>query len=158
MIDQFFGGAGGPHNVASSLYKGSCNLCEAKGETGEYWGESGFSGFHRCNQHEVDVINRKETNAFAKHLAIHHPNDQGNIGNFNIQVESLFKKPLTRQKTEAVKIQSSNATHIMNSKAEHRQPAMLRVRLTRENDDPDPAGGRVGAAGGARRALRGRGV
>ena len=27
-----------------------------------------------------------------------------------------------------------------------------------ENDDPDPAGGRVGAAGGARRPLRGRGV
>ena len=158
VLDLTSGGAGGPHNVASSLYKGSCNLCEAKGETGEYWGESGFSGFHRCNQHEVDVVNRKETNAFAKHLAIHHPNDQGNIGNFNIQVESLFKKPLTRQKTEAVKIQSSNATHIMNSKAEHRQPAMLRVRLTRENDDPDPAGGRVGAAGGARRALRGRGV
>ena len=104
-------------------------------------------------------MNRKETNAFAKHLALFHPNEQGNIGNFNIQVESLFKKPLTRQKTEAVKIQSSTATHRMNSKAEHRQPAMLRVRLTRENDDPDPAGGRVGAAaGGARRALRGRGV
>ena len=104
-------------------------------------------------------MNRKETNAFAKHLAVFHPNDQGNIGNFNIQVESVFKKPLTRQKTEAVKIQSSNVTHRMNSKAEHRQPAMLRVRLTRENDDdPDLVGGRVGAAGGARRALRGRGV
>ena len=111
------------------------------------------------------MVNRKETNAFAKHLALFHPNEQGNINNFNIQVESLFKKPLTRQKTEAVKIQSSNATHKMNSKAEHRQPAMLRVRLTRENDDPDPAGGgrrgggRVGGAeGGARRPLRGRGV
>ena len=162
VLDMTSGGAGGPHNVASCLYKGSCNLCEAKGESGEYWGESGFSGFHRTNQHDVDVVNRKETNAFAKHLAIHHPNDQGNIANFNIQVKSLFKKPLTRQKTEAVKIQSSNATHIMNSKAEHRQPAMLRVRLTRENDDPDPVRGPVGAAAGgargARRALRGRGV
>ena len=144
VLDQTSGGTGGPHNVPSSLYRGRCNLCEANGETGEYWGESGFSGFHRCNQHEVDVLNRKETNAFAKHLAIHHPDDQGNIGNFNIQVESLFKKPLTRQKTEAVKIQSSNATHRMNSKAEHRQPAMLRVRLTRDNDDlqvPRGAGG-----------------
>ena len=159
ILDLTSGGAGGPHNVPSSLYRGGCNLCEANGETGEYWGESGFSGFHRCNQHEVDVVNRKETNAFAKHLAVFHPNDQGIIGNFNIQVESVFKKPLTRQKTEAVKIQSSNVTHRMNSKAEHRQPAMLRVRLTRENDDdPDLVGGRVGAAGGARRALRGRGV
>ena len=55
-------------------------------------------------------------------MAIHHPDDQVNIGNFNIQVVSLFKKPLTRQKTEAVKIESSNATHRMNSKAKHRQP------------------------------------
>ena len=111
----------------------------------------------------MEVVNRKETNAFAKHLALFHPNEQGNIGNFNIQVVSVFKKPLTRQKTEAVKIQSSNATHIMNSKAEHRQPAMLRVRLTRENDDPDQAGGRGGGGGGggrgaARRPLRGRGA
>ena len=163
VLDLTSGGAGGPHNVASCLYKGSCNLCEARGESGHYWGESGFCGSHRIKQHEVDVVNRKETNAFAKHLALFHPDEQGNIGNFNIQVESLFKKPLTRQKTEAVKIQSSNATHKMNSKAEHRQPAMLRVRLTRENDDPDQAGGRGGGGGGggrgaARRPLRGRGV
>ena len=166
VLDQTSGGAGGPHNVASCLYRGSCNLCDAIGETGEYWGESGFCGSHRTSQHDMDVVNRKETNAFAKHLAVFHPNEQGNIANFNIQVESLFKKPLTRQKTEAVKIQSSTATHRMNSKAEHRQPAMLRVRLTRENDDPDPdqdqagrGGGRGGgAAGGVRRPLRGRGV
>ena len=162
VLDRTSGGAGGPHNVPSCMYKGSCNLCEAVGETGLYWGESGFCGSHRNGQHEVEVVNRKETNAFAKHLALFHPNEQGDIRNFNIQVESLFKKPLTRQKTEAVKIQSSNATHKMNSKAEHRQPAMLRVRLTRENDDDDQAGrggGRAGgAAGGARRPLRGRGV
>ena len=96
------------------------------------------------------MVNRKETNAFAKHLALFHPNEQGNIGNFNIKVESLFKKPLTRQKTRG------RQNSIFD--CDHRQPAMLRVRLTRENDDPDPAGGRVGAAGGARRPLRGRGV
>ena len=72
-------------------------------------------------------------------------------------MESVFKKPLTRQKTEAVKIQSSMATHIMNSKAEHRQPAMLRVRMTRENDDNGTSdeqrqGGRVARGGVVRRA------
>ena len=118
-----------------AVYRGECNLCEAQGETEEYWGESGFSGFHRCEQHQADVNSRKDSNAFAKHLALYHPDEQGGIENFKIQVESVFKKPLTRQKTEAVKIQSSNVTHRMNSKAEHRQPAMLRVRLTRENDD-----------------------
>ena len=81
------------------------------------------------------MLARKETNAFAKHLALYHPDHQGDITNFDIQVMGIFQKPLTRQKTEAIKIQSSAATHKMNSKAEHRQPAMLRVRLTRENDD-----------------------
>ena len=65
-----------------------------------------------------------------------HPDDQGDITNFDIRVKGLFQKPLTRQKIEAIKIQSSRATHRMNSKAEHRQPAMLRVTMTRENDDP----------------------
>ena len=93
------------------------------------------------------MVTRKETNAFVKHLALHHPDYQGDITNFDIQVVGLLQKPLTRQKTEAIKIQSSSATHKMNSKAEHRQPAMLRVRLTRENDDLQVPG----AAGGQRR-------
>ena len=100
---------------------------------------------------------RKDSSAFAKHLALYHPNEQGSIENFKIKEESVFKKPLTRQKTEAVKIQSSTATHIMNSKAEHRQPAMLRVRMTRENDDngtnnEQRQGGRVARGGVVRRA------
>ena len=140
VLDRTSGGAGGPHNVPSSLYRGECKLCEAQGESAEYWGESGFPGSHRCEQHEGEVVNRKDSNAFAKHLALHHPDKQGNIENFNIMVEAVFKKPLTRQKTEAVRIQSSRATHRMNSKAEHRQPAMLRVRMTRENDDVEPGG------------------
>ena len=100
---------------------------------------------------------RKDSNAFAKHLALYHPDERGGIENFKIQVESVFKNPLTRQKTEAVKIQSSTATHIMNSKAEHRQPAMLRVRMTRENDDDGTNNGQRqgerGARGGAVRRV-----
>ena len=60
-------------------------------------------------------MSRKDTNAFAKHLALFHPNEQGNIENYNITVEAVFKKPLTRQKTEAVKIQASKATHEFKS-------------------------------------------
>ena len=88
-------------------------------------------------------------------LLFYHPDEQGNIENFKIQVESVFKKPLTRQKTEAVKIQSSRATHIMNSKAEHRQPAMLRVRMTRDNDDDGTnSGQQQGGRGGRGNARR----
>ena len=157
VLDRTSGGAGGPHNVPSILYRGECKLCEAQGEAGEYWGESGFSVFHRCEQHKAEVVNKKDSNAFAKHLAVYHPNEQGNIENFNIKVESVFKKPLTRQKTEAVKIQSSTATYRMNSKAEHRQPAMLRVRMTRENDDDGAAQQQRGRGRGGRGAAVERG-
>ena len=76
----------------------------------------------------------KDSNAFYKHLEIFHPNIQGTIENFNIQVQSVHKKTLSRQKTEAVKIATSRADNLLNSKAEHRQPALLRVRMVRGED------------------------
>ena len=74
---------------------------------------------------------KKESNAVSKHLEIFPPESQGGISNVDIQVQSIHKKSLTRQKTEAVKIQTSTATNLLNSKAEHRQPALLRVRMVR---------------------------
>ena len=104
---------------------------------------------------------KKESNAFSKHLEIFHPGVQGGIANFDIQVQSIHKKSLTRQKTEAVKIQTSTATNLLNSKAEHRQPALLRVRMVRENDDnlagPGQGRGRGGGGGGNQRGRRRRG-
>ena len=99
---------------------------------------------------------KKESNAFFKHLQIFHPAEEEGIENFDIQVQSVHKKSLTRQKTEAVKIQSSTADHLLNSKAEHRQPALLRVRMTRENNNDDlPRQGRGGD--GAHQPARRRG-
>ena len=93
---------------------------------------------------------RNEGNAFAKHLALYHPESQGDINNFTIRVVSTFKKSLARQKTEAVLIASSNADHLMNSKAEHRQPALHRVVRTREGEELPPPGGRGGGGRGWR--------
>ena len=119
----------------------------------EYWGESAFSGFYRTKLHKEDVEGRKESNAFSKHLEIFHPESQGDIENFDIQVQSVHKKSLTRQKTEAVKIQTSTATNLLNSKAEHRQPALLRVRMVRDNDETMPGRGNGGQRGRRRRGV-----
>ena len=161
VLDLCSGGAGGPNNVPSNVYKGACKLCGAVEVSAEYWGESAFSGFYRTKLHEEDVEGRKESNAFSKHLEIFHPGVQGGIANFDIQVQSIHKKSLTRQKTEAVKIQTSTATNLLNSKAEHRQPALLRVRMVRENDDnlagPGQGRGGGGGGGGNQRGRRRRG-
>ena len=156
VLDEVSGGAGGPHNVPSVLYKGTCNLCEEVGENAEYWGETGRSACHRCLQHQEEVVKRSEVNAFANHLALHHPQAQGDITNFKIQVVSAFKKPFPREKTEAVKIGSSEVNQLMNSKAEHRQPAIHRVQMTRELGELQPARGRERERGGrSRRVVRG---
>ena len=138
VLDLCSGGAGGPHNVPSTVYRGACKLCGEVEETAEYWGETAFCGSYRASLHQADVEGKKESNAFFKHLKIFHPENDGGIENFDIQVQSVHRKSLTRQKTEAVKIQSSTADHLLNSKAEHRQPALLRVRMTRENDEDGP--------------------
>ena len=154
VLDLCSGGAGGPHNVPSNVYRGGCKLCGAVMVSSEYWGESAFSCFYRTKLHEGDVETKKESNAFSKHLEIFHPGVQGGIENFDIQVQSIHKKSLTRQKTEAVKIQTSTATNLLNSKAEHRQPALLRVRMVRENDDNAAGPGRGGGGGGGNQRGR----
>ena len=133
--------------------------------TAEYWGESAFSGFYRTKLHEEDVEGRKESNVFSKHLEIFHPERQGSIENFDIQVQYIHKKSLTRQKTEAVEIQTSTATNLLNSKAGHRQPALLRIRMVRENEENIPrpgqrrgGGGGGGGDGGNQQGRRRRGV
>ena len=156
VLDRCSGGAGGPHNVPSVVYRGTCKLCGLVEVTSEYWGESAFSGGYRAKQHEDDVEKRKESNAFSKHLEIFHPESPGDIEHFEIQVQSVHKKSLTRQKTEAVKIQSSTASNLLNSKAEHRQPALLRVRMVQGDDNeiqvprprPQQNGGVGGGGGG----------
>ena len=135
--------------------RGVCKLCGEVEVTAEYWGDSAFCGSYRARQHHEDVEGKKESNAFFKHLQIFHPEEEGGIENFDIQVQSVHKKSLTRQKTEAVKIQSSTADHLLNSKAEHRQPALLRVRMTRENDHDLPRQG--GGGDGAHQPARRRG-
>ena len=70
-------------------------------------------------------------NCSSSCLKYKYPNEQGDIENFNITVEAVFKKPLTRQKTEAVKIQASRATHRMNSKAIQEYQARDEEKVTK---------------------------
>ena len=156
VLDKTSGGQGGPHNKMSSLYHGVCNICGTCQIEAEYWGETSRTGYYRTLQHEDAVVKKDLGNAFAKHLAFHHPDQQGDITNFTIQVVSSFRKPLPREKTEAVKIQSSKAAIILNSKAEHKQPKLHRVVMTRENAEPaEPVTGGGGRARGGGEGGRG---
>ena len=70
----------------------------------------------------TSIERREEGNAFAKHLADHHPDRKGDYRSFDFKVMKTFQKPLYRQGWEAVKIHGCKATIIMNSRSEWHQP------------------------------------
>ena len=85
--------------------------------------------------HKKEIIENKDSNAFAKHLQVFHPDRIGDPTVFKLKVESTFSKPLERQVTEGIAITNSTADRILNSKSEYLQPAVPRVTNTREVRD-----------------------
>ena len=147
------GGKGGLHHHRSgAVYSGNCKLC---GENvASYWGESGDSVYCRCHQHMEAIGKRDENNAFAKHLAIYHPDQAGNKEAFEFRLEEVHNKPLSRLCSESDFIHRSSSQIQMNSKAEWHQPAVPRVVVTRELEDQrQQVAGRQQA--GERRRTRG---
>ena len=70
-------GRGGLHHHRSgAVYQGVSCLCGEGVAT--YWGETGDSAYCRTLQHQAAIRNKDESNAFSKHLAIHHPTEEGN--------------------------------------------------------------------------------
>ena len=97
-----------------------------------YFGESGDSGYVRTGEHRTSIVRKDTGNAFAKHLAEEHPERQGNVASFKFTVLKTYRKSLYRQVAEAVKIYGSQATIVLNSKAEWHQPSVDRVVITRD--------------------------
>ena len=144
-------GGGLRHHRSGVLYTGTCLVCPAEhgpGFTAVYTGESGDSGYVRTKLHTSSIERRDQGNAFAKHLAEHHAEREGDFRAFKFEVARTFRKSLLRQIWEAVEIHGCNATIILNSKSEWEQPLVERVVMTRE---PPEGGGRAGGGGGGRR-------
>ena len=136
------------HHRSGAVYKGDCLLCGE--EVARYWGESGDSGYHRTSQHVTAIRRKDEENAFAKHLAIHHPGRKGDTRAFKFTLEEVHGKPLPRLCSESVHIHNNQCEVPMNSKGEWHQPVVARVVVTRELEELEEQGTR-------RRAGRGTG-
>ena len=141
------------HHRSGAVYKGECKLC---GEgISDYWGESGDSAYCRCQQHKSAILNKDENNAFAKHLAIHHPEQEGNIDSFRFKLVETHSQPLSRLCSESVHIHTSKAQIPMNSKAEWHAPVVPRVVVTRELEELEQQGGAGRGRGGRGRPAGG---
>ena len=149
-------GGGLRHHRSGALYAGSCLVCPQEGGEGftaVYTGETAASGYVRTGEHGKSIEKKEQTNAFAKHLAEHHPAREGDVRCFSFKVLKTFRKALYRQVAEAVKIHGCKATIVMNSRSEWHQPITERVVLTREVREQQP----LGRGGGAGEAAGGGG-
>ena len=146
------------HHRSGAVYRGDCCLCGE--EVSRYWGESGDSGYVRTLQHQKAIVNKDENNAFAKHLSIYHTQQEGDKEAIKFTLEEVHSQPLPRLCSESCHINNNNVEIPMNSKAEWHQPVVARVVVTRELEELQVQGGRVGARvrgqGGGGRGQGGR--
>ena len=146
-------GRGGLHHHRSgAVYQGVCCLCGEGVAT--YWGETGDSAYCRTLQHQAAIRNKDDSNAFSKHLTIHHPSEEGNQSAFIFKLMELHSKPLPRLVSESCFIHTKKAAIPMNSKAEWHQPVVARVVVTRELEELSQE---AGGSGGGQGRARGRG-
>ena len=129
-------------------YRVRCETCGRAGKVVEYEGETAYNGFTRGLEHEACQRQRDESNALWKHCELEHG---GQRANFSMRVLGCFSGCLERQVNEAVRIGSSKADSIMNSKAEFHQAPLVRVvpvvGLEQEQGEREERRSRVGRGG-----------
>ena len=145
------------HHRGGAVYKGDWKLCLETDVEARYWGESSRSGYCRTLEHVKAIESKDDKNAFSKHLALHHPEDEGNIEAFKFSLVELHNQPLPRLTSESCFIHLNNVDLQMNSKAEWHQPTVGRVVVTRELQELEgqQEGGRAGQGGGRARRRGG---
>ena len=99
-----------------------------------YWGETHRTWWDRALEHRIALRSDDQSNALAKHMALHHPEE---MPNFEYKVDKCHKGSLNRQIREAIMISQENPAMLMNSKSEWgMENSIPRVRVV--EDQPPP--------------------
>ena len=140
-------------------YNIECGGCMEAGLEVKYDGETGRNAYSQGLEHQADLEGKREESPPWKHCQLKHENEKQV---FKMKVLRSFKSCLERQINEPVRITSSKADIVLNSKSEFHQAPITRVVVTRglqagqgEEHGWVAVRGRVGARGAAR--GRGRG-
>ena len=107
-------------NQTDTLYKKGANLGDCEGV---YVGESGRSLHGRAGEHHHDAGFLKEDSHMVKHWQEHHRNQEG-VPKFHFKVIGSFQDALTRQVSEAVRIDLRGGG-VLNSKSEYSRCKLL---------------------------------
>ena len=126
------------------------------GRRAEYDGEAARNCYSRGLEHQDGVSNEREESPLWKHCQLIHG---GEKQTFSMVVTGSFHSCLERQINEAVRITSSKADIVMNSKSEFHQAPIVRVVATNglQMEQGEQQGWvAVGGRGGGGRPGRGQ--
>ena len=142
-------------------YKITCAGCERDDRVAKYEGESGRNAYSRGLEHQRDLRLEVEESPLWKHCQLEHG---GEKQQFYMEALRAFESCLQRQVNEAVRISSSKADLLMNSKSEFHQAPIVRVtvaaglQLGQGEEQEVMARGRGGRGAWSRRAGTSRGA
>ena len=105
-------------------YRITCESCLGDGQWVHYEGETGRNAYSRGLEHSEDLRSEKEDTPLWKHCLLSH---NGIKQSFVMKPLRNFSSPLQRQANEGVRITSSRAQILMNSKNEWHQAPIIRV-------------------------------
>ena len=149
-------GGKGDCSIEGVVYRGTCLTCKDRGPTSKpnsngeivrvpdgqrrsvesiYFGETSRNCFTRGKEHIQSLENPENpsnrSNAFVRHREDFHRDEIDEV-RYRVDVVKTFRRPLERQVWEGVEIHSADAEVMMNSKLDHYQPAVGRMRMTFE--------------------------
>ena len=150
------GGKPGNCEKNNSAYRIKCMTCRGARKVVDYEGETGSNPYSRGLEHQDSLRNEVEESPLWKHCTLEHG---GEKVDFCMTALKSFRSCLKRQVNESVRISSSQADILLNSKNEFHQAPMTRlVAFTGLHGDQgeDQAGLPFPVAGGAGAGGRGR--
>ena len=109
-------------NIGYSLV---CKLCEERGITRVYQGESSRSLYLRSKDHVRDLRKENKHSVMDKHIKEEHENEKDKV-TFKMKKTGNFKTPLSRIINEGLRIMNTKPSNLLNSKNEHYGPSVRR--------------------------------
>ena len=119
------------NNIA---YMAQCKKCESIGNKRIYYEETCRNLYLRSKEHYADVTTKKERSWIYKHIQKEH-NGNMDLVEFKWKVIGSFRKPLTRQITEAVKIRNDEGPQNLNTKHEFNAQRKIKLSLKNPNQN-----------------------
>ena len=113
-------------------YKAQCIKCEDEGKERVYYGETCRNLNIRSQEHYKDCENKSKNSWMYKHMKNEHDNLTRQECEFRWTVVKKFKKPMQRQLSEAISIDSENSEHLLNLKNEYFKANIKGIDLCRK--------------------------